>query len=372
MIEANNWEIKNDIAYWKTTGKQVTAGDKIKIPDASSKDKEKNATPSELQTKIEELSKYLNDPEKNIALFDEIYQFIQKTDETLINISPLYRIFSNLVKVFIKNMNTKLDAMMLKKELSVKEIAQARKLIEAIENETKKGDYYEKLQYKVPYFNQLDSEHGDYRAERMCNMSSMAMGLALFGVEVDSQLKQDKTSKDARAKVFKGDMQEDDIVEQVRLEQNIANPYGLGQRNVAKKYGYYFGGLEGKDDKTWTEHTGLWGNKDTFDYNWYEKNILPELRKGYSITLGVKSRAKYEEGKGHIVHLLGVTKVGLYIHDPYSKTNLLGINYNEMMRTDKNSKSGEGTTKGKNNFWKFEDIKNAKAFYISTFKVLKK
>lgn len=75
---------------------------------------------------------------------------------------------------------------------------------------------------------------------------------------------------------------------------------------------------------------------------------------------------------GHIVHLIDVTKEGLVVHDPYSKTYFKGSNYYNVMHTNANERKGKNTEKGKKILWKYNDLKNAKAVYIAYLRVLKR
>ncbi|MDX2303825.1 MAG: C39 family peptidase, partial [Microscillaceae bacterium] len=257
----------------------------------------------------------------------------------------------------------RLQELFKKPELSPEQIAQARQLIQKLPTSTLQGDYFEKLQYKVPYFNQRDSEvsgHvgsgaycnlGDY----MCNMSSMAMGLALFGVSNP-----------------KPDMQYDDAVEKIRHEKYPSDDRtGYGQFRIAEFFGFYYGGLDG-DKKNMTDNTWMFDarHQSSYDYTWYVKNILPELRKGNSITIGIQD--KTNSNNGHIVHLLGVNQKGLTVHDPMGKANWEGKSYREVMYTNANDLKGEYSERGKRSFWAFERIKNSPIMKFNWIRVMKK
>ncbi len=251
---------------------------------------------------------------------------------------------------------------LLKKEtLSPEEIAQVRKLIEKLKEADIQGDCYERLQYKAPYFNQRDSVLSGQRddgtwgplGDYMCNMSAMAMGLAAMGMPNP-----------------KPEMQYDDALEKIRDDKEMRKRTGGGQQDIAKHFGYYYGGLVGDKqnpiDNTWM-FDSLHGK--TYDYNWYENHIIPELRKGNSITIGIADLS-YENG--HIVHLLGVEKNGIYVHDPMGATYWEGKTYTDVMYTNANEVSGKNATRGKKIFWNFSRIKKATAVKFSWIRVTKK
>ncbi|MDX2305692.1 MAG: hypothetical protein NW226_22995, partial [Microscillaceae bacterium] len=245
----------------------------------------------------------------------------------------------------------RLQELFKKPELSPEQIAQARQLIQKLPTSTLQGDYFEKLQYKVPYFNQRDSEVSGYvgsgaycnLGDYMCNMSSMAMGLALFGVSNP-----------------KPDMQYDDAVEQVRIDHYPSyKRTGEGQFRIANHFGYKYESLDGKGSET-----GLWGEKESYLYDWYVQHVLPHLRKGNAITIGI---ALGEHG--HIVHLLGITKQGLSVHNPYGKVDFEQTDYAKTMNNFANTREGVGSDKGKKEFWSFEAIKNSPKLHISWIRV---
>ncbi|NJO02030.1 MAG: hypothetical protein HC880_10345 [Bacteroidia bacterium] len=236
----------------------------------------------------------------------------------------------------------KFETFMSKEELSPEQIKLARAYITQLADPKAQGDCYEKLQYKVPYFNQRDSAHPGV-GDSMCNMSSMAMGLALFGVSNP-----------------KPDIQYDDAVEQIRVDHYPSyKRTGEGQFRISNHFGYKYESLDGKGSET-----GLWGGKESYSYDWYVQHALPHLRKGNSITIGI---ALGEHG--HIVHLLGITKQGLSVHNPYGRVDFEQTDYAKAMNNFANTREGVGSDKGKKEFWSFEAIKNSPKLHISWIRV---
>ena len=235
----------------------------------------------------------------------------------------------------VKSGHTALANLMKKSVLTPQEFAVARSLIEQEKDTKKKGDLYLKLQYKVPYYNQRDSKHGASIADAMCNMSSMAMGLALLGVPNP-----------------KPDMQYDDALEQIRQDHYNRYPRtSTGQFKVASHLGCTYGGLNNES----FGHTNL-HKPNSHDYNWYKKHVIPQLREGTAITLSIG------DGKnGHIVHLIDVKPNGLIVHDPYAKADFSKNNYLNVMHTNANSRdiSSKNAEKGKQVLWSFESIKKS-------------
>ncbi|NJO02043.1 MAG: hypothetical protein HC880_10420 [Bacteroidia bacterium] len=222
----------------------------------------------------------------------------------------------------------KFKTFMSKEELSPEQIKLARAYITQVADPKAQGDCYEKLQYKVPYFNQRDSEAYPEIGGGMCNLSSMAMGLCLFGVSNPHK-----------------DMQYDDALEKIRRDQGMRDREKSGQMDIANHFGYYFGGIEGSS-KQYIDNTYV-GELHQADYKWWSKNVIPELRRGNAITLGIKD--KTNSSHGHIVHLLGVRSEGLYIHDPYGKINFSTSTY--ISGWSKNDKADP--MRGKSNFLEF-------------------
>ncbi|NJO02027.1 MAG: hypothetical protein HC880_10330 [Bacteroidia bacterium] len=240
----------------------------------------------------------------------------------------------------------RLQELFKKPELSPEQIAQARQLIQKLPTSTLQGDYFEKLQYKVPYFNQRDSAHPGV-GDSMCNMSSMAMGLALFGVSNP-----------------KPGMQYDDALEQIRQDEEMKPRDEWGQMQIADHFGFSYTGLREGYEQTYPTP------EQSVEYNWYLKHVTPHLRKGNAVTISVID--KTDSDNGHIVHLLGVTPEGIYVHDPYGKIDFSAASYANAW--DKNATKDDltnptATQKGKKVLWRYDSIKKSDKLKINWLRV---
>ena len=260
--------------------------------------------------------------------------------------------------------NAVLADLMKKSELSPKEIAIARKLIDNEKDIKKRGDLYLKLQYKVPYISQRDSKAYPGIADAMCNMSSMAMGLSTLGIDNP-----------------KPNMQYDDALENIRADKGYGSRMGIGQMNVAGHFGMSFdgAGVYGYS----TSNTKMGGYPKTAfrrvpfvdvtdltpsvwqNYSWFKKNISPFLEKGLAVTLGIWDKSPADNG--HIVHLVGIESKGLRVHDPYGRLDDFDKPYGKGW--DKNTTNGKGSKKGRLNLWHYEDLAG-KEVYLAYLRIL--
>lgn len=223
---------------------------------------------------------------------------------------------------------SELDLLMMKERLTLEEIARARELIAEVTDETARGDLYEALQAKVEYANQRDNESvediarngrqaGDKAADVMCNLTSLAMALSYLGVPNPDPTKQ-----------------YEDALEDIRVKQGFAertnNEQGWGAvaRHLGVTVSFEFGNV--KEDK-----------------DWYMQNVNPKIREGYAVMMSIT---------GHIVRMQAVTEAGLVVDDPYGKV-ILKEGTGRGWEKSNSADGGEGSNRGEDNVWKWDDVK---------------
>ncbi|MEM9982279.1 MAG: hypothetical protein AAF734_07270, partial [Bacteroidota bacterium] len=150
----------------------------------------------------------------------------------------------------------------------------------------------------------------------------------------------------------------DDSLEMIR-QKNYPNAdrSGIGQFKIAEHFGYKYKGLEQNTEQSFPTF------EQSTNYDWYAQNILPILRSGEAITIGIID--KTDSNNGHIVHLLGVTEQGLYVHEPMGNTYWEGLTYHQVMYTNANPENKTSPPKGKNILWTFERIKKSPIMRIN-------
>lgn len=210
-----------------------------------------------------------------------------------------------------------LKNLLQQERLPASAIRRARELIERYVSD--KAGAYLKLQYKVNYQNQRDSQVKGYSrwkdtygkwqnvGNEMCNLSSLGMGMLYMGI----------TKDDVVAKLlawgYKGKLptQYDDLLELLRQEMAktkkgyAKDPVGTFSRDVnttLKAMAESFGLKVDMD-------TGI--GKQTAD--WYRENLLSELKKGNAVIMSYG---------GHIVRVQDVTEAGLVVDDPFGKVGI--------------------------------------------------
>ena len=354
-------------------GRIDPTGSTLKQLMASSKESVAAARKAYLERKKQEEENKKKEKVNEIIqeIGEEISEGIQELMKSL-DKSLLVTLFKILLGVKHKNPKNKnlnignavLADLMKKSELNPKEIALAHKLIDREKNIKKRGDLYAKLQYKVPYISQVDSKAYPGIGGSMCNMSSMAMGLATLGVQNP-----------------KSNMQYDDALEKIRVNNSYGPRTSTGQMHIANHFGMSFNGAGVYGYSTSNKKMGGY-KKNQFDrvpfigvtdlkpsvwqnYNWFKKNISPFLEKGLAVTLGIWDKSPADNG--HIVHLVGIESKGLRVHDPYGKLEDFSKPYGKGW--NKNTKSGKGSQKGRLNLWRYEDLAG-KEVYLAYLRIL--
>jgi hypothetical protein len=237
--------------------------------------------------------------------------------------------------VFLEHLGkleSRLDLLLEKPRLSGAEIKLAREDIIQL-TEKDRCRYYIKLQEKVKYKNQRNNNQSHYVADRMCNLTSVAMALEYLGVENPEP-----------------DKQFEDYLEKKRSEE------GYGART---------------SDESWSKLASLFGitmkniSLYTNDKAVIESKLKPELEMGHGVVISVFSVAS---GKGHIVRLQNITTDGLVVDDPFGKIN----NFKE--REDGGSGyTGTSNTRefevglGEDNVWKWTEISETTLKYADVF-----
>ncbi|WP_321321750.1 C39 family peptidase [Labilibaculum sp.] len=183
--------------------------------------------------------------------------------------------------------------------LTASQIAYVRNLIEKEKDETKRGDYYQELQTKVAYHNQVDNVNSPYRT---CNVTSLAMGFEMLGVSKEDYIaKAEKDGLTISDDVKNGDFE--DLLEHIRKEKKF------GDRTSAS---------------TWTKLAKYNGLKVVEKAAGSSKN-KPELTKYLNERLragdGILMSIAYE--KGHIVRLQSINDTKVVIDDPYGTVSSL-------------------------------------------------
>lgn len=230
--------------------------------------------------------------------------------------------------------NPQLTDLLSKPTLSASEIDKARALIDAEKDETRRGDLYEALQAKTPYFSQRDNQatEGGAKVEtasgNMCNLTSLAMSLSYLGVANP-----------------RPQMQFEDALEKIRQEK------GFGARTTADGWGKLANELGVTYDFI---GIGVMENKQ-----WWVTNVLPHLRQGKAVMLSIS---------GHICRLQAVTDDGLVADDPYGASRLLAGGEHKWTFKKKNAPGKPGQLAGNDVLWPWADVAKHTMKWVAAFK----
>ncbi len=200
---------------------------------------------------------------------------------------------------------------LLKKDvLTVSEIGIVRKGIEKVEDETKKGDLYQELQTKVKYRNQRDNKpildlniNGQQAtADRMCNVTSLAMAFEMLGVSKEDFIKKVEADNITIPQNIKdGDFE--DVLDYIRVQKDYGNRTSCSSWDSLAT----FGGMQ-------SETRLVYSSKNNQAETIYLNNCL---RSGDGIVMSIAYQ------KGHITRLQKIDKTGVIIDDPYGQINSL-------------------------------------------------
>jgi hypothetical protein len=301
----SEWWVDKEMAYWEPVFKKLGNG--------------KTA-----ESKVENLKTRI----KNLCWWDDVASNV-KGFPAAPNVYHFHPV------AFVENMQdmvNELEILLEKQRLTSKEIALARKYIAELDK-LERAVYYTKLQEKVNYRNQRNNAQTADLADRMCNLTSLAMALEYLGVENPEP-----------------DLQFEDYLEKIRVE---------------KKY------TARTDDDSWgklAENFGI--EMKNIDLNTSDKNILttklkPEIEAGNGVVISAFSVAS---GKGHIVRLQQVVDDGLIVDDPFGKVNNFkqresgGSGY-----TGTANKRDSESGLGEDNLWKWDDISETVIKYADAF-----
>ncbi len=237
--------------------------------------------------------------------------------------------------------NNNLSTLMSKETLSVEEVAEARLLIERIDDVQSRGDIYLQLQGKIPYHNQRNNastERGKDLGDAMCNLTSLAMALETLGID------------NPEPEHFP---QFEDFLEALRVRRELPARTAMdGWGGVAKAMGAHYQ-LVGGD--VVTGHTGQYGAA------WWHKHILPELRQGKAVTMSIT---------GHIVRVQGVEEEGLVVDDPYGISRLDAGKKRGWRKTNRNTgpESDEMVgAVGNDALWNWQEVAQHTMHWIAVF-----
>jgi Fibronectin type III domain len=212
-------------------------------------------------------------------------------------------------------------------------IKDVREQIESLKNEEQKKELYLELQKKVPYHNQRNNNQEQSLSDRMCNLTSEAMCLEYLGISCP-----------------KSNMQFEDYMEQIRKDKKFGDRTTLIARQKVAEY------LGACSDKKSYENTFSNAKDNLSDY------INLKLKSGCAVMIGV-----WPICKGHLVRVQNVTNEGLIIDDPYGKvTDFNAREKCKSGRYDTNSKTEE-ISKGSDNLWKWNDIKDITIKYVEVY-----
>jgi hypothetical protein len=225
-----------------------------------------------------------------------------------------------------------LDELMKKPYLEVDEIAKARGWIKDRPS-NRQADYYTRLQGKVKYKSQRDNSQSGELADRMCNLTSVAMALEYLGV---------KNPEPA--------MQFEDYLEKVREEKGYpARTDGKAWEKLADGLGVSMSSI----------------SLMTTDPEVLKAKLKPEIEKGRGVVISIFSS---ESGKGHIVRLQSVSEDGLVVDDPFGKLNNFkqresgGFGYSGTANT-----RSTDSRKGEDNLWAWKSIGETIIKYADAF-----
>ena len=184
----------------------------------------------------------------------------------------------------------------------------------------------------------MDNDNTD--AARMCNLTSLAMNLESLGIECP-----DPT------------MQFEDWLEKKREEK------GYPKRTESESWIKLANDLGVKSERIeiWTKKND---SVETIRKKVYDE-IMPYIENGHSVSL---SAFTLKSDKGHVVRIQSVNEDGIIVDDPYGRVN----NFQEREKGG-SGYSGSINSKdnldifGKDNLWRWEDIKICTIKYIVVF-----
>lgn len=301
----SEWWVDEEMAYWKPVFKKLGKG------------KTAEQRGENLKTRI-----------KNLCWWDDVAASVKGFPAT----PNVYHFHPVAFVENMKEMVKELEVLLEKQRLTSKEIALARKYIADLDK-PERAVYYTKLQEKVNYHNQRNNAQKSSVADRMCNLTSLAMALEYLGIENPEP-----------------DKQLEDYLEEIRVEKKYP----------ARTY-----------DDSWDKLAGNFGVKmknidlNTSDKNKLTTNLKPEIEAGNGVVISVFS---VKSGKGHIVRLQQVVDEGLLVDDPFGKVNNFkqresgGSGY-----TGTANKRDSESGLGEDNLWKWADISETVIKYADVF-----
>ncbi len=238
------------------------------------------------------------------------------------------------------NGNAELDSLLGNEEtrLTAEQIQQARNLIDAIQDEEVRGDYFMKLQWKVQYNNQRDStvtENGT-RVEKsgggICNLTALAMCLEYLGIQNP-----------------KPEMEYEDALETIRQEQGFSARTGAGWEQVAQHMGATVEFLIGR------------GANAAYNRQWWEDNVGAAMRAGKSVMFS---------NNGHILRMQSMDENGIYVDDPYGRIDVEAtVNHSSQKRqwVEYNQRDGNSNdpNAGEDCLWEWEHMEKYKMWWLA-------
>ncbi len=236
--------------------------------------------------------------------------------------------------------NAELDALLGDEDtrLTAEQIQQARTLIDDIQDEEVRGDYFMKLQWKVQYNNQRDStvEENGSRVEKgsggICNLTALAMCLEYLGIPNP-----------------KPEMEYEDALETIRQEKGFGARTGEGWEQVAAHMGAEVEFLIAR------------GANANYNRQWWEANVGEAMRSGKSVMFS---------NRGHILRMQSMDENGIYVDDPYGRINVEEtVNHDDQKRQweEFNQRDGNnGDPKaGEDCLWEWEHMEKYKMWWLA-------
>ncbi|MCQ2376362.1 MAG: C39 family peptidase [Salinivirgaceae bacterium] len=231
------------------------------------------------------------------------------------------------------------EYLMTMNELTPQQIAIVRNGISNVEDETKRGELYLELQKKVPYHNQRDNNPSyknksvskevktekdrKYEADRMCNLTSVAMAFEMLGISKEDVY--NKLVEDGFDVTSEKDKDFEDILDIVRVKKNFT--------------------LDRTKSELWEQIANYLGVEMTVTMvNSSKKNtntinaINKALSEGKGVILSMYNN------KGHIVRIQAISNDNIVVDDPYG--NVSSMAYREL-KPD-HGESYQGSTNGTN------------------------
>lgn len=245
-------------------------------------------------------------------------------------------------KGFLINSGLSFEELQKAGELPPEDIKKYREFITDLTSDEKIIWYYE-LQKHAPYHSQRDNENPN--ADVMCNLTTLAMNLEFLGVSCPDK-----------------NIQFEDWLEEKRVEKKYpARTDPNSWMKLAKDLG-----VKSEQISIWTKKSNT---EDEIRQIVFDK-IEPYISKGNSVSLSAFTIAST---KGHIVRLQSVNNDGIIVDDPFGRVN----NFQERenggsgYKGSRNSKDNIDIF-GKDNLWRWSDIKICTIKYIVVFYKLEK